>query len=408
MTKRERLLAALSGNIPDRIPWVADIVWWRDSREMCGELQCEYQGAQGYLRQQEDLGLCAYYNYSVPLYSQDYEDVEIEVRQGDYPIRFAKAILGSGRSGAELPGARSQKQSGGLSTGQRQRSGSGNGNSNRATLRCHEGMLTFEEKYVPESFSWGITKYPVKTPEDLRILRQILDQRRTIPNAVAYGALRSSWGDAGYPSVLVPRSPLPALLTEWAGVENLAYLIADASEEVEKTLQVIEKANRDVFQVCIESRVPLVHFPDNLSSENSAGYFDRYMRSYYQRRLGELHEAGIAAVVHLDGTIKGLLPKLAEVGFDGVEALTPRPVGDTDVEELRVLAGRDDLVLWGGVPGAMFAPPFTAQDMKRHVLRVLETCGHSPFVLGTADQIPPNGDIYRCEMISEIVECFVP
>jgi len=364
MTKRQRLLATFAGRKPERIAWVADITYWRSARIQDGTLPEKYEGPEGYLRHHEDLGLCAFYQYEMGTYNEEYEGVGQETIE--------------------------------------------QGNISRIIWRVGEGTLTQHQKYLPEAYCTGITEYPVKTAEDLKILRSILQRKRITSNAEHFVAYAEKWGARGYPWPNVPRSPLPALLTEWTGVENLAYLIADVPDEVEKTLAVLEGVNQIGFQIAIQAKPPLIHFPDNLSSENSAGYFDRYMRGYYGRCLAELHEAGIPAAVHLDGTVRGLLPKLAEVGFDSVESLTPKPVGDVDIEELRALVGRKEFIIWGGIPGAMFAPPYTKDDMRRHVARVLEVCGHEPFILATADQIPPNGEIGWCEMISEMVENFVP
>ena len=55
------------------------------------------------------------------------------------------------------------------------------------------------------------------------------------------------------------------------------------------------------------------------------------------------------------------------------------------------------------MPGAMFAPPFTWERMKRHVERVLECWGGRPFILGTADQVPPDGDISFCRKIANML-----
>jgi hypothetical protein len=364
MTKRERLLTTFAGSIPDRLAWVADITYWRSARISEGILPEKYSGPEGYLRHHEDLGLCAFYQYDVSTYVEEYEGIEVETIDED--------------------------------------------DRQYVIWRAPEGVLTKEHKYLPEAFCSGITKYPVRTAADLRLLCSMLSRRRITSNLNEFFQLERAWRDAGYPWPDMPRSPLPALLTEWAGVENAVYLIADAPGEVQQVLEVLEETNRPAFRTARDARLPLIHIPDNLSSANAAGYFDTYMRGYYERRLGELHEAGIPAAVHLDGTIRGLLPKLARVGFDSVEALTPEPVGDVAVEELRALAGRKDLIIWGGIPGAMFAPPYTKDDMRRHVAKVLEVCGHEPFVLGTADQIPPDGEIGWCEMIAGMVEEFVP
>jgi len=127
------------------------------------------------------------------------------------------------------------------------------------------------------------------------------------------------------------------------------------------------------------------------------------MRDTHRRRLQQLQNAGIACAVHLDGRVAGLLPKLVETGFDAVEAVTPSPVGDIDVVEMQQIVSGSDTILWGGVPGAMFAPPFTWEDMRRHVRHVVQCWADRPYVLGVADQVPPDGNIEFCRRIADLV-----
>ena len=59
----------------------------------------------------------------------------------------------------------------------------------------------------------------------------------------------------------------------------------------------------------------------------------------------------------------------------------------------------------GGVPGAMFAAPFTAKDMENHVRKIIRTHKESgKFIIGVADQVPPDGDISFVKLISDVVE----
>ena len=112
---------------------------------------------------------------------------------------------------------------------------------------------------------------------------------------------------------------------------------------------------------------------------------------------------GVSCAVHLDGTLKGLLPRLAANGFDAIEALTPQPAGDLDVEVLRACANNQRVILWGGIPGVMFAPPYAWSDMQAHVRRVLRAWRGTPFILGVADQVPPDGNIDFCRRIAEMI-----
>jgi hypothetical protein len=201
----------------------------------------------------------------------------------------------------------------------------------------------------------------------------------------------------------MPRSSLAAMMAEWAGVQNTSYLMLDAPEKVVGILRKMEEQEQPIIDAVCDLAPPVVHFPDNLSSECSTGYYDKYMAAGHRRRIERLHAAGVKCAVHLDGTVKGLLPKLARAGFDAVEALTPKPAGDLDVQEIRELADRDSPILWGGVPGVMFAPPYTWPQMQSHVHRLRESWNGRPYIMGVADQVPPDGNIEFCRNIAAMI-----
>ena len=104
------------------------------------------------------------------------------------------------------------------------------------------------------------------------------------------------------------------------------------------------------------------------------------------------------------GTLRGIMPLLGKSGLDYIEAVTPKPTGDVAVEDLRDLAG-PDVILFGGIPGAMFAPPFTAEDMRRQVeLVIAHHWDYGKFIMGVADQVPPNGDLNLVRLAGDLVE----
>jgi hypothetical protein len=51
----------------------------------------------------------------------------------------------------------------------------------------------------------------------------------------------------------------------------------------------------------------------------------------------------------------------------------------------------------------MFAPPYKWDDMRRHVERTISLWNGQRFVLGVADQVPPDGDIGFVKRIGEMV-----
>ena len=108
--------------------------------------------------------------------------------------------------------------------------------------------------------------------------------------------------------------------------------------------------------------------------------------------------------LHIDGTLRGVAERLAGVGIDCLDAVTPKPVGDVGIDELRDVVG-DEILILGGMPGAIFAPPFTAPDIERHVREIIRVHRDSNrFMFGVADQVPPNGDIELVRLVGELVE----
>ena len=232
------------------------------------------------------------------------------------------------------------------------------------------------------------------------------EHRRLEPaNLADWPQRRRLWAKYdGLPCIGLPRSPLAAFLVEWAGIQNASYLLLDHPAIVAQCLRLMEEQESPILEAVCELSPPLVHFPDNLSSDCTTQLYDKYMAGGHRRRLERLHAAGVKCAVHLDGTVKGLLPKLIRSGFDAIEALTPKPAGDLDMADLRAIADSDTAILWGGVPGIMFSPPYSWERMQSHVLRLIDCWGRQPFIVGVADQVPPDGDIQFCRKIARLIQ----
>lgn len=363
MSQRERLMAPFRGLRPDRPAWAVDLTYWYSAMESQGTLPAKYRGSDGYRRLHEDLGVCCYYHVGGPSYTSRWDGVEARTEEAH---------------------------------GQRVRH-----------IRTPHGELTDRWEYLPQAYCWAHTEYAVKTAADLKVVQDIFQRTWHEPTPAAFPAAVAALGDSGVPISAVPRSPLPALLADWCGVMQTIYLIADEPAAVADTLAVIDRANDAAFACVTAGPAELLHFCDNLDSGNCASYFETHMAEYYRRRLGQLHAAGKVAAVHLDGAVQGLLPRLAACGFDGIESVTPAPVGDVEIEDLRGVAGNDRTIIWGGIPGAMFAKPWTANDIRVHTRRLLDTLWPAGrLVMASADQVPPDGDVDFCRVVAETIEAY--
>ena len=361
MSPRERLLAPFQSIKPDRPAWLADLGYWYGATKARGLLDPRYEGAEGYRQLHRDLGVCCYYSQGGRAYTTRYDGVEHEVK--------------------EAAGTRLRR------------------------WRTPVGEIADRWQYIEQSHCWAHVEYAAKSADDLRVVADIFARTRVEPDAESFPRQAEFLGDSGVPICAAPRSPLPALLADWCGVTDTIYLIADEPNAVRDTLAAIDQASDAAFECVAASDAELVHVCDNLDSAASASLFEELMEEYYARRLRQLHTARKHAVVHLDGSVRGLLPKLARCGFDGVESITPEPAGDVAIEELRAVAGNDDLILWGGIPGAMFCHPYDADDVREKTERLLTAvAADGRLVVGSADQIPPDGDLGLCRVVTDAIE----
>jgi hypothetical protein len=359
----DSFIKLLNGEKPDRVVWTADISYWIAGQKQAGKADPIWDTEEGYLRLCRDLGIMPYYYYDKfwlgePRYTSDVELVTET-----------------------------------------------NGESTVTHIRTPVGELTQELVYLPVSCSVGTRVHFVQSEADLDVLRYVIEHRHLVPVCLDdYEQRMGLWRlYDGLPSIALPRSPLSAFTYEWAGVERAIYLLMDCEDVVAEIFRLMEEQEAPILDAVCAAAPPLVHFADNLSSDVIGGLYDTYMVGNHRRRIDRLHAAGIRCAVHLDGVVRGLLPRLVRSGFDAIEALTPVPAGDLDACEMNDLAGTDRVILWGGVPGIMFAPPYTWEDMEGHVRRVLKAWQNRPFVLGVADQVPPDGDITFCRRISEML-----
>lgn len=360
---RESFFQLLKGERPAEVVWSADITYWIDGCCADGRADSHWQTEIGLLELSRDLGMMPYFWYGKFWAAEPRYDSRIEIR-----------------SAAE-------------------------GKRRTTTWRTPVGVISAEWTRLEGCWSDAPTRYAVQDERDLEVLIYLLEHRRLEPtNLNDFRQRLDLWARYdGVPCLGLPRSPLPAFIADWAGVERGALLALDHPDKVDEALRLMTAQEQPVLEGVAELNPPLVHFPDNLSSDNLTTFFDAQMAGSYQQRLDFLHAAGVRCAVHLDGTMRGLLPRLAAVGFDVVEALTPQPAGDVAVADLRTLAANDRVILWGGIPGPMFAPPFTWNDVQQHVERLLAAWANSPFVLGVGDQVPPNGNLDFVRKITDLI-----
>lgn len=137
------------------------------------------------------------------------------------------------------------------------------------------GMIKERLRYGLETFSTAVTEYFVKTVNDLKVLNFWIENTYFEADYKGYDR---RIGGGGVNIAIATRSPFARLYVEYIGLVNLAYLMADAPGEVEKTLELLKRQDDALYEILAGSSSEIIGFPDNLTSE---GLGERWFRKYY-------------------------------------------------------------------------------------------------------------------------------
>lgn len=360
MSIRSDLFRRLRGEPTELIPWFGDLSYWYFALKQQGLLEPKYYGNEGEIRFYKDQKVGQCFLYDVPSYKTEYlNDVSYEQKL------TAEGIY--------------------------------------CTYHTKYGDLNSVQSYSPANFSYAHTKHMVETVEDLKIMAHIFENMKYVPDYERFHYYDNLIGEDG---VLVEIAPINVtamqkLLARWAGVETTIELCYDETDDFDECVERIQEAQMPVFDILAHSGAQLIEWPENLSSDVTGNLFDRYNVPYYKRVNEIFHKAGKYTAIHIDGRLNPCLSKLFDAGFDIAEAVTPAPLGDVELEDLRTAAG-DDIVIWGGLPGGLFSPTVSDEEFEAYVKRIL-TLNDPKMILGVADQVPPDAAPGRVREVSRLI-----
>lgn len=360
MSPRERILTILQGKQPDQVPWCGDLDYWANSLVKRGLKPERFILSDDYINWHRDLGVGFYL-------------------QGYFPY---KQILNNCDVNEWYEGNRHFKEI---------------GTPHGSVRECWE--------YIPASFCEAPVEHFLKSEADIPTMKFIYENCEFEPDYEVAELRKKQVGDQGVVLCYLPKSPFMHLVALEAGIVAVTMTALTAPDDFMDLLQTMKKAFDKAARIAVESPAEVLMIPENLSSEMvGPEFFEMYMRDYQVEWTSRIREAGKHSFIHIDGTLAGLLKQEASVGFTVLEALTPYPVGDMKFEELLPFIGESKSILWGGIPGSYFTECVSDEEFEMHVKHILSVMTKGPrFVLGVADQVPPDGLERRVNRVSELV-----
>jgi hypothetical protein len=362
MTPRERLLAVYRGQVPDRVPALADLSYWYAAHGGGKFIPGKTDGANAekiprLLDLHRQTGAAIHLNLGT-FYREHYDgSVRVE----------------SGISGEHY----------------------------RHRFETPVGVIEEIRQWSPVTYSWPIAHHMVRGVEDLKVVRYLFEHVRYTTCWDEFRQVEHVVGDIGLPLVQSPYTGLGFLMSRYAGVEQTVYLAMDEPEQFGETIATINAAHERVFTLLAGGPSQVLLQSDNLSSDvQSPLWLERYSGVYYRKMAQIAHAHGKPLVSHLDGRLRGLLRTLAAMGIDGADAVTPSPWGDLSPQACRDEAG-PAMVLSGGIPPDSFRDEVPLGILDRQIEAWLDLRRQSPaLIIGPGDQMPPDGQIERvCRLV---------
>ncbi len=140
----------------------------------------------------------------------------------------------------------------------------------------------------------------------------------------------------------------------------------------------------------LEAGVPVIFTPWYFASL-SAGWSPRLYREWFVPRIKEqadlIHDMGGLLHFYDDGKMTAILPWLKDCGVDIVSTLTPPPVGDVDLKQAKEMVG--DRICLNGNIDLIYVIKMGTPDQIREAVRgaILDAAPGGGFILGTSDSI---------------------
>jgi len=362
-TPRERVLRVLAGERPDKVPWFGDLDYWATALIGRGAKPPDFKTSGAYVDWHRDLGVGFYL-------------------QGYFPFRtiFESCRVEEGRTGSDR----------------------------FRRIATPRGELTERWRWLSESFAEAPVERLLKTPDDLPAYVWLHRHLRYEPDYAFAEKRLGEVGEMGLVLAYLPKSPLMQMVALDAGISAVVGMRTDARAAFDEALAVVGESHGRAAAAALASPAEALMIPENLSSEVvGSALYEAHMRPCHEAWTAGVRAAGKRSFVHLDGTLRGLLRQVSSAGFDVIEAMTPAPVGDVAVEDWAAFEPSGKTVFWGGLPGVYFTDLVPEAEFERHVKAVLSVMKRQPrYVLGVADQVPPDGLERRVRRVGELVEEF--
>lgn len=247
-----------------------------------------------------------------------------------------------------------------------------------------------------------IRKKLVTTPEDMKVLKYVLENVEIEADYSEFIELDEFLGEDGIVTLTGPVTPIQRMLQFDMGLEEVAYALMDYEEEMEELFDVMHKVNKKIYKVYADSPAKVViAYEDTSTTVLSPTWFKKYCLEQINDYADILHEGNKIFITHMCGKISKITDLIAKGKQDGIDSVCPPTTGDLEPGDALREIGK---VIIGGIE-----PPkllrMTEEETINYTIEKLKQVGTGKnFILSTGDTTSYGTPIENLIAISNLIK----
>lgn len=255
-------------------------------------------------------------------------------------------------------------------------------------LETASGNISGYDKLMKNREEWGLWRQ-VFMPSFERFDYSLIDK-----------ILRETKGDVAlYGTVCCPFSMVAVLL----GLEKAITLFFDDLEFAQELMRFFSDTVIEVGKDLIRHEVDILRIGGAWTSLLGPQMYEQFVLPYHRMIAGALREAGGFTILHCCGHVNKMLESYAKGSWDGLEPLTPPPLGDVVLEEAKHRVG-DKTCLKGNLDPVHVLKEGGADCVARATRECLAIGSRNGgYILSVADCMAPGTPKAHMEIVVDIV-----
>jgi len=270
------------------------------------------------------------------------------------------------------------------------------------------GGLSEEMKRAGASLGWT-QEHVIKQPADYEVIGYIFEHIEVRPNPGNFLAYAREVGEdgviaAGGPSLAA--SPMHHIQKEFLDPTRFFFEYQDHYGLMRNLAERITPYFEKVLGAIADSPAEVVLWGANYDDMLTyPPYFEREIAPWLARAAETLGARGKLVATHTDGENRGLMDLIRDSGVHVAESVTPHPMTKVDIAEY-YSRWRDKLTIMGGIPECVLLEETASEEEFEAFLDHLfeSVAPGDRLILGVADSVPPHAVFERLVRLGERIE----